>query len=310
MNRKSVTVFAPATIANLGPGFDVLGLALEAPGDTIRARRRAEPGLGFALRGPARGLPKQPAKNVAAHVGGLLLRDSSPGFGVHLELRKGMPIGSGLGSSAASSVAAALAVNALLPRPLPRRALLSFAIEGERLACGVPHADNVAACLLGGAVLVRSGNPLDVVRLSVRGMFRWTVALPETILRTRDARRLLPRSLPLKQVVRQTGTFAALVTALARGDGALLARSFEDVVAEPVSGPLIPGYAEVKAAALTAGAIGCGISGSGPTVFAVSESDAAARRIGRAMKHAFAAAGLRSRVFHSRLNRSGATVRR
>jgi homoserine kinase len=310
MRSKSVVVHAPATIANVGPGFDILGIALDDPGDTLRAERVNEPGLHFEVETAAAGLPTDPGKNVAAHVAGLLLEDRQPAFGVRLILKKEMPIGSGLGSSAASSVGAAVAVNALLTKPLKRPDLLRFAVEGERLAAGYPHADNAAAALLGGAVLVRDNESMDIVSLPLKNVFWWTVVLPETTVNTRETRRRLPRQIPLEIAVRQSGNVAALVTALARGDGALLARSFEDHISEPARFPRIPGYLQVKRAALGAGARGASIAGSGPSVFAVSDTQAAARRVGKAMQAAFRISGrLASRVYVSKVNLKGTTVR-
>ena len=167
-----VRAFAPATIANVGPGFDALGVALEEPGDFVTARRARTPGLTFRVRRSPPGLPRDAARNVAAHIARRMLADLEPPFGIRLELDKRLPIGSGLGSSAASGVAAAVAVNALLPRPLPRRALLAYCVEGERLASGAPHADNAAPALLGGVCLVRSGDPLDIVEVPTRGSWR------------------------------------------------------------------------------------------------------------------------------------------
>jgi homoserine kinase len=253
MKPRTVTAVAGASIANLGPGFDVLGVALEHPVDKVIASRRKEPGVGFELRTQVPDVPDGP-ENVAAHVAALILGDHKPGFGATITLHKEMAVGSGLGSSAASSVAAAMAVNALLPTPLPRRDLLPYALEGERKASGAAHADNAAAALLGGAVLVRSYDPLDVITLPLRGVFLFAVLRPHRVLPTRIARRLLPFSIALPDAVRQWGNVGAVVAALARGDAALLGRSLEDRVAEPVRASLIPGYADAKRAALESGA--------------------------------------------------------
>ena len=310
MTRTHVTVFAPATIANVGPGFDALGLAIERPGDRITATRVARPGIAFAVRGSQSGLPRRQSDNVACHVARLMLDELAPRLGVRLVLQKGTPIGSGLGSSAASSVAAAVAVNALLPRPLPRRELLRFATEGERKASGAPHADNVAPALLGGVCLVRGGDRPEAVRLPAKDVFVWIVVHPHLVVNTAAARRMLPRSVPLGLAARQWANVGGLVAGLVSGDAALVAHSIEDSIIEPVRARLIPCFYDVKEAALAAGALGCSIAGSGPSVFAVVPVGGPVSRVAGAMREAFRReARFRCDVFVSRLNRAGARVR-
>jgi len=306
---RRVTVFAPATIANLGPGFDALGLAIHKLGDTVTAERVAKPGVTLVVHGRRAGLPTKSTDNVAAHVARLVLEACAPELGVKLTLTKGMPIGSGLGSSAASCVAAAVAVNALLPRPLPRAELIRFCAEGERKASGTAHADNVGAALLGGACLVRGGNPPDVWPLVVQDVFTWIVAHPHVVVRTADARKILPRTVPLAIATRQWANVAGLVSALASGDAALLARSIDDAVVEPARAPLIPCFYGVKEAALAAGALGCSIAGSGPSMFAAVRTDGPVRRVAAAMRDTFrreARVGCDLTV--SRVNREGARI--
>lgn len=306
-----VSVMAPATIANLGPGFDAIGLALEAPGDRATAERRPEPGLDFQLDDPSGAVPTAPTRNVAAHVAAALLADERPDFGIRLTLHKRMPVGSGLGSSAASAVAALVAVNALLPKPRTRLDLLRFAVEGERLASGAPHADNVAACLLGGVQIVLSGDPPEVVSVPFIDRIRWVVVHPATVIETRTARRRLPGRLDLADAVSQWAHVGALVAGLAAGSAARVGRALVDRVAEPARAPLIPGFLAVRQAALQAGAFGLSISGSGPSVFAVTDSDAAAERVARAMVRAFrTAGGIPAKAWISRINRRGAQVQR
>jgi len=308
MKPRTVTAVAGASIANLGPGFDVLGVALAQPVDKVVAARREEPGVGFELQTDLSDVPAGP-DNLAVHVAGLILRDHDPGFGVRLTLYKNLPVGSGLGSSAASSVAAAMAVNALLPTPLKRIELLPYAMEGERKASGAAHADNVGPALLGGAVLIRSYDPLDVVPLPLRGRFVFAVVRPHRVVPTLIARRLLPRTVRLADAVRQWGNVGAAVAALAKGDPELLGRAMEDRVAEPVRASLLPGYAEAKHAALEAGAFGCSIAGSGPAAFAVCSGPVAARRVLQAMEAAYHEhSKLACDAFVSGINRRGATV--
>lgn len=311
MRPRKVRAFAPATIANLGSGFDVLGLAIDRPGDEVAAERIERPGLVFSVRTKLGNLPSDAKKNVAGHVARLMLEELRPPFGVRMVLYKKMPIGSGLGSSAASSVAAVMAVNALLPKPLKRPDLLRFAIEGERLASGSAHADNVAPSLLGGACLVRSYKPLDVVEIPVKNVITWIVVHPHIEIQTEAARDVLPKAVPLHTAVRQWGNIAGLTVGLAAGNAELVGKCVEDEIAEPVRGNLIPGFHEVKAAAFRAGAFGCSISGSGPSIFAVAQSASCAVGIAGAMRRTFRRfAGIGCDVFASRINMRGALVAR
>jgi homoserine kinase len=254
-------------------------------------------------------VPVDAQSNVAAHVAMLMLDEFHPPFGVKMVLEKRMPIGSGLGSSAASSVAAVVAVNALLPRPLERKDLLRFAMEGERKASGSAHADNAAPCLLGGACLVRTYEPLDVISIPIKQSIVWVVVHPHTVIRTEVARSMLPKAITLQTAVRQWGNISGLTVGLAAGDAALVGACVEDAVAEPVRAKLIPGFAEVKEAALRAGAHGCSISGSGPSMFAVTSSVRTANVVAKTMKNMFKrAAGIECETYVSRINRAGAKI--
>lgn len=309
MAYSAVRVFAPATISNLGPGFDVLGLAIAHPGDVVQAQRSMLPGLSFSVKTPQHGIPANTRKNVAAYVASLLMDEVKPSFGIRMVLHKHMPVGSGLGSSGASSVAALVAVNALLPKPMSRRDLLRFAVEGERMATGSPHADNVAPSLLGGVCLVRSYEPLDVVILPIRNTIVWVVVHPHIVVRTADARTVLPERIALRSAVRQWGNVGGLVAGLIAGDARLVGACTQDIIVEPARAHLTPGFAEVKSAALAAGASGCSFSGSGPSVFAVTESMKTATRVASAMQRAFLdAAAVKSDAYISRVNLRGATI--
>ena len=304
-----ISVFAPATVANVASGFDVLGFALETPGDSVTLTRVSGTRVTVvSIEGDGGKLPRDPAKNTAAvAVTGFLARIGSP-FGVEISLKKKMPLSSGLGSSAASAVAAVYGANLLAGSPLSRRDLLPFTLAAEKVACGTAHADNVAPSLLGGFVLVRSYDPLDVVQLPVPPGLSCAVAHPHTEVRTEDARAILKKEIRLADAVRQWGNLAALVAALYNGDLALLGRSLQDVVAEPARSLLIPGFMTVKKAALAAGALGCSISGSGPSVFALCASPEAARNAGNGMAGAFKAAGLGTDVYISAVNTAGPVV--
>lgn len=309
MIPRSVKAFAPATVSNLGPGFDVLGVALHRPGDFVIASRQVERGLLFSVKTSQAEVPLDSKRNVAAHVAELMLQEMNPSFGIRMVLQKSMPIGSGLGSSAASSVAAAMAVNELLPKPLKKPELLRFALQGELFACGSMHADNAAPSLLGGGCLIRSYDPVDVIAIPVDASLVWIVVHPHVVVLTKKSRAILPKQISLRTAVRQWGNVAGVVLGLGSGDHDLIRRSVEDVIMEPLRSKLIPGFDDVKKAALRVGALGCSISGSGPSVFSIAPSMRAARVISATMVTTFRrAAGVDSDVFISRTNPNGARV--
>ena len=310
MNSR-IRVFAPATVANLGPGFDVLGLALGRPGDELEAELAESPGVEIVeITGDQGALSRDPARNVAGLAAADVLRRVGAHQGVRLWLHKQMPLASGLGSSGASSAAGAVAVNELLGRPLSQADVVLCAMEGERAASGTPHADNVAPSVMGGIVLVRSYEPFEVISLTVPENLHVVVVHPHCRVSTADARRLVNgRTYSLDEIVPNLGNVAAFVAALTTGDLALLGRSIHDRLVEPLRAQLIPGFADVKAAALGSGAVGCSIAGSGPSVFAFAESPQAAETIGAAMQTSFASsARLASDLFTGKVNVRGARV--
>ena len=305
---RMVKAFAPATVANVAAGFDVLGFAVAHPGDTVEARRIEAGGVTLReVTGDGGRLPRDHRNTAVIAVRALLERLGEP-FGVELALHKGMPMASGLGGSAASAAAALVAVNRLAGDPVPPEELLPCALAAERVAAGAGHADNAAPALLGGIVLIRSSDPPDLIRLPVPAGLAVALLSPEVEIRTEAARRILPSQIPLTQAVYQWGNLAALVASLHSGDLALMGRSLCDVVAEPVRASLIPGFDGVKEAALAGGAIGCSISGSGPAVFALTATTAQATAVGQAMQEAFAAVGLRSVSYVSEIGTSGPRV--
>jgi homoserine kinase len=289
----SVTAFAPATVANLGPGFDVLGLALGAPGDTVTARRVGTPGVRIvAVHGDGGVLPLETDRNTAGIAAVETLRRAGvEGIGVELTVHKGLPIGSGLGSSAASAAAAACAVNILVGSPLRKSDLVGPCIEAEAAVSG-RHADNVAPALLGGLILVRCVTPLDIVRVPLPDGLAITVVTPAFELATKAARAVLPTQVPLEDLVRNTANIGALISACHSGDLGLLGRCVTDRVVAAARAALVPGAPEVIAAALDKGALGASISGAGPSVFALCRSPRSARESSLAMIAAFAKAGL------------------
>lgn len=302
--KQEVKVFAPASVANVNCGFDVMGFALEEPGDEIIARRTDGIGISIAkVTGDGGVLPVSPKKNTAGVSARALLKHLDSDVGIELEIHKKMPMGSGLGSSAASSVGAVIAVNRLLGSPLDLKDLLSFAAEGERVACGAAHLDNVAPSLLGGFVFIRSQQPPDVVELECSAPLFATVVHPKIEIRTEDTRKILRREVLLSKAVTQWGNVGGLVAGLLKGDYDLISRSLEDVIIEPIRSVLIPGFNEVKQAALEAGALGSGISGSGPSIFALSSSRETAEKVAEAMKKEFDRLDLDNDVYISRIER-------
>lgn len=294
----AVRAFAPATVANLGPGFDLLGLAVEGLGDTVLARFGTQPGVRIAAVTLHDGapdsegrLPLDPRRNAAGIAAIETLRRAGIEASVELEVRKGLPIGSGLGSSAASAVAGAYATNLLLGSPLRKSELIEPCLAAEEAVAG-RHADNVAPALLGGLVLIRSIDPVDLVRLPVPTGLDVVVVRPDFELSTRVARQALPATVPLAQVTRNTANVAALIAACHSGDLGLLSRALVDEIVTPARARLIPGAEQVMTAALSAGALGSSISGSGPSIFALTHSRPTARRVRDAMIEAFAGAGL------------------
>ena len=309
MTPLCVRVFAPASISNLGPGFDVLGIAIRKPGDFVVAERCKKPGLFFTLDSPVDDIPTSGRENVAGHVASLMLRELKPGFGIRMTLQKKMPLGSGLGSSGASSVASAVAVNALLTKPLPKTDLLRFAVEGERKASGSPHADNVAPSLLGGLCLIRSYRPLDVLQLPISSRLTWIVVHPHLVVKTKHARSVLPESLKLSTAIQQWGNVGGLTAGLILGNETFLRKCIDDNVAEPVRARFIPGFHEVQSAAMRAGAVGCSISGSGPSLFAIATNRTLAQNVAFAMVKTFRRiAKVDCDIFISKVNDKGAKI--
>jgi homoserine kinase len=306
---EAVTAFAPATVSNVACGFDVLGFALESPGDEVTARR-APAGVDIdAISGDGGRLPRDAAKNTAGVAAQTLLARIGAPCGVVLTIRKGLPLSSGLGGSAASAVASVVAVDALLGAALPLDALMACAFEAERIGAGSAHGDNIAPALYGGFVLVRQADPPDVVRLPVPSGLTAVVVHPELEIETARARTLLGEMVPLSDAIREWANLGALVAALHSGDFALMARALEDTIAEPRRAALVPGLAAIKRAAVDAGALGCSLSGSGPSLFALCENPPGAARVAAAMTAAVRTAiGGEPRTYVSPIAAEGARV--
>ncbi|HEU4556366.1 MAG TPA: homoserine kinase [Longimicrobium sp.] len=303
------TAFAPATTSNLAVGFDLLGHPLAQYGDRVTVARTSTPGVVMGeVTGCAGPLPADPAANTAGTAVLRLLADHAPELGIRIDIEKGIPLGSGIGGSAASAVAAVVAANELLPRQLMPAELFPYALAGEAVASGAVHGDNVAPSLFGGLVLVRSADPPDVVPLSAPAALRCVLVLPELSLNTRDARAVLPGQVPLHDLIHQCANLAGVVAGCFAGDLALIGRSLRDCVVEPHRARLIPGFHEVQAAAMDAGALGCSISGAGPSMFAWCAEDEVAARACGAMVAAFERNGVRSRGWVSPVDGPGARL--
>ena len=280
---ESVTAFAPATVSNVACGFDVLGFALEEPGDEVTASL-IEGGVRIDdIFGDHGRLPRETARNTASVAAQALLTRLGERRGVALTIRKGLPLSSGLGGSAASAVAAVVAVDALFSARSSPETLMACAFEGERLGAGSAHGDNIAPAVYGGFVLVRVPNPPDVVRLPIPEGLMAVVVHPDLEIETAKARALLGTAVPRGDAIRQWANLGAFVDALHRADFALMARSLEDSIAEPRRAPLVPGLAAIKRAAAEAGALGCSLSGSGPSLFALCRDAAIAEAVAGAM---------------------------
>jgi homoserine kinase len=285
----SITAFAPATVSNVACGFDVLGFALASPGDEVTARPAASGVVIDEIIGDAGRLPRDAARNTAGVAAQALIAAAGARGGVGLTIRKGLPLASGLGGSAASAVAAVVAVDRLLGLRSPIATLVACALEGERLGAGSAHADNIAPCICGGFVLVRRASPPDIVPLPVPAGLTAVVVHPDLEIETAMARQLIGDTVGLKDAIQQWANLGAFVDSLHRGDFELMARALEDRIAEPRRAPLVPGLAAIKASAADAGALGCSLSGSGPSLFALCRSRGDAERVAAAMTAAVGA---------------------
>lgn len=306
---KSISVFAPATVANLGCGFDVMGLAIDQPGDELSLSFNREKKLVIRkITGDGGKLSYDAKKNTSTVAIQAMLNALKSKQGFDVVLKKKMPLGSGLGSSAASAVAGVFAANALLGKPFSKRDLVPFAMQGEKLASGAAHADNVAPCMLGGIILIRSYHPLDIIRLPFPKKLFIVVVHPQVEVLTKDARAVLQKNIPIQVAIQQWGNTAALTAGLFTNDMALIGRSVEDHVAEPYRAALIPHFKKVKTAALDQGGIACSISGSGPSVFVLCDGKAKTEKIASSIKKIFSKNRIKSERYISTVNDRGVTV--
>lgn len=304
---EEIKIFAPATIANVSCGFDILGLALDTVGDEMTIRKVSKKGV-VITKIIGQNLPLETHNNVAGVAALAMLAETEIDFGFEIEIDKRIKPGSGIGSSAASSAGAVWAINELLGKPFNITDLVRFAMEGERLATGVAHADNVAPALFGGFTLVRSNSPLDVISIHTPCELYATVIHPQIEVKTSDAREILKTTVPLKDAIKQWGNVGGLISGLYTEDYDLISRSLEDHIIEPIRSILIPAFDAVKQNSLKAGALGCGISGSGPSIFALSKGEEKALEVANAMKAVYNKVGIDYDIHVSKVNKQGIKI--
>ena len=298
-----VKIHSPATVANMVCGFDVLGFAVNEPYDEMQIRFSDTPGITI-INDDEYNLPTEPEKNVAGAALLAMMEEIEAGYGFELTIKKNIKPGSGVGSSAASAAGAVVAANRLLNDRFDKETLVRFAMNGEKLASGVKHADNIAPCIYGGVTLIRSIFPLDIVALSAPKLFV-TIVHPQIEVKTSDARSILKHKVLLKDAIKQWGNIAGLVAGLLKSDYELIGRSLEDVIIEPVRSILIPGFDLVKQKSKEAGALGGGISGSGPSIFMLSKDEITAIAVEKEMKSIYKKLGLDHHTYVTTMNHSG-----
>jgi len=305
---QEITIFSPATVANVSCGYDAMGFALESLGDDMIFKKTQSKDVVISRIEGAH-LPFEACNNVAGVVAQNMLNDSNANFGLDIQIFKNFKPGSGLGSSAASASGTAFAVNELLGKKYSDLELTEFAMQGEVTACGSAIADNVAAAIYGGFVLIRNYEPLDIVSIPTPSELVATVIHPQIEIKTEDARKVMPSDIPLKTAVSQWANVGGLISGLHASDFDLIGRSLTDYVAEPVRKGLIPHFDAVKEASVKAGALGAGISGSGPSIFALSEGLETANKVKEAMHTVYKDSGIDYTLYISRISKKGARIK-
>lgn len=304
---NEIKIFCPATIANLNCGFDVMGLCLEGIGDEMIIRKVVEKGIRITKITGA-DLPLETEKNVAGVAGLALLNDTQSDFGFEIEIHKKIKAGSGIGSSSASAAGAVFGINELLGKPFTKSELVYYAMKGEVVASGSEHADNVAPCILGGFTLVRGYNPLDVVKIESPNEIYAVVLHPNIEVKTSDSRAVLSPTVSLKSAITQWGNLGGLIAGLYTKDYDLIGRSLNDVIVEPARKHLIPNFDNVKSAALQNGALGAGISGAGPSIFALCKGETIANTVAKSMSDAYTDTGIDFDIHISKVNDEGTKI--
>ncbi|MDC6386655.1 homoserine kinase [Flagellimonas taeanensis] len=301
---EEIKIFCPATIANVSCGFDVLGLALDSVGDVMIVRKTTEKGIRIT-KIIGQDLPLETEKNVSGVAGLALLEKSDYDGGFEIEIDKRIKPGSGIGSSAASSAGAVWAMNELLGKPFSNLELVQFAMQGEKLASDVAHADNVAPAIYGGFTLVRSYDPLDIISIPTPSELYATVIHPQIEVKTSDSRKILKTTISLEKGIQQWGNLGGLIAGLFQSDYDLIGRSLHDHIVEPIRSILIPAFDDIKANALKAGALGSGISGSGPSIFALSKGEENAKQVAQSMRETYQPIGIDFDIHISKINAQG-----
>ncbi len=307
MIKNEVKVFGPATVSNVGPGFDLMGFALEAPGDEMLIRRN-NAGKLVLINESGCTLPLDPAINVAAVAATSLLNELDNHDGFDLVFTRKINPGSGIGSSAASSVAAVAGINEILGNPFETASLIPYALEGEKIASGSIHADNIAPALLGGITLIRSYDPLDIKHIPYPADLWCAVIHPQLEIKTLESRKLIPTEVPLKTALQQCGNLAGLVAGLATGDYSLISRSVTDVFAEPYRTQQLPDFEDLRQSALDSGSIGTGLSGSGPSVFSLCRGEEMAFSVGKVMQRHFIERDIKAGLYVSKISEAGCKI--
>jgi len=304
---NEIKIFCPATIANISCGFDVLGLCLETVGDEMIIRKSDVKGIKIK-KIVGEDLPLETSKNVAGVAALALLDAVDYKFGFEIEIYKNIKPGSGIGSSAASAAGAVFGINELLGKPFTRKELVEFAMKGEAIASGSEHADNVAPAILGGITLVRSSAPLDIIKIESPSELYAVVIHPQIELKTSEMRAVLQPMIPLKSAILQWGNLGGLIAGFYTSDYELIGRSLHDEIVEPLRGPFIPKFDVIKKTALENGALGSGISGSGPSIFALSKGIETANRIAKAMFVVYEDMNMPFEIHVSKVNPEGVKI--
>lgn len=304
---NEIKLFAPATVANISCGFDILGLCLDSVGDEMTIRKTSKKGVKItSILG--QDLPLETERNVAGVAALSLLSKFPTNVGFEIEIVKHIKPGSGIGSSAASSAGAVFGINELLGRPFTNQELVQFAMEGERLASGTAHADNVAPALLGNFTLIKSYIPLDIIEIPAPKELFTTIIHPQIEIKTSDARSVLKQKISMQQNIVQMGNLGGLISGLYTQDYSLIGRSLHDEIVEPLRSILIPGFDKVKESAIKVGALGAGISGSGPSIFALSQGREMAEKVAQNMSDIYNQLELEFDVHVSKINSDGVKI--
>ena len=304
---KEIKIFTPATVANISCGFDILGLCLDTVGDEMIVREVPEKGIKI-IKVTGQNLPLETHRNVAGVAGLALLEKVDASVGYEIEIYKKIKPGSGIGSSAASAAGAVFAINELLGKPFSKQELIYFAMQGEKLASGTEHADNVSPVILGGFTLVRSYEPLDILKIKSPNDLYATIIHPQIEVKTSDSRAVLKNQVSLKKLVTQMGNFGGLISGLYTNDYDLIGRSLHDEIIEPNRLVLIPEFDKVKKGVIQAGALGAGISGSGPSIFALSKGEETAKLVGKTMAEIYNNTGIDYDIHVSKINQQGIKI--